>query len=215
MYFCKVKYISRIIWTLSRSTGHFLDHPDILQTIWILFRSYGYFAHHPDTLQIIQTLFGSYRYFADPLDIFWNIWTLFRSPGSSRYFSYHPDTFRIIWTPCRPSADFLCISSDYSQDHLDVFRMIQIISRYSGHPASQPAKLSGFAKKNLRSTLLIRWRGLCDSTTGIMLTWTIRKASDTPWWETTWYLFGVMEVDFALKHWFKSNWPAGRMTPAQ
>ena len=125
IYFYKVKHISRIIWTLSISTGHFLDHSDILQTILILFRSYRYFAHHPDTLQIIHTLFGSYRYFADPLDTFWNIWTVFRPPGSSKYFSCrplsdHPDTLQIIWTPCRPSADFLCISSDYPQDHLGV-----------------------------------------------------------------------------------------------
>ena len=95
----------------------------------------------------------STQYMFPPLDNFIvhfhsTLLTLFRSPGSSRYFSYHPDTFRIIWTPCRPSADFLCISSDYSQDHLDVFRMIQIISRYSEHPASQPAKTSNMKKNS-------------------------------------------------------------------
>ena len=120
IYFYKVKHISRIIWTLSISTGHFLDHSDILQTILILFRSYRYFAHHPDTLQIIHTLFGSYRYFADPLDTFWNIWTLFRPPGLSKYFSYHPDHFRIIRTLCR--------SSGLLADHPQIFYVYHLIT---------------------------------------------------------------------------------------
>ena len=122
----------------SQSKTYFTDEPEIFQVVRTLSgisrqRSYDHFSDYPyyqETFHIIQTYFWSSRHFSDhpdQLDTFLIVWTL---RIWSRYFADHLDTL---------NRRFF-LSTDYSLDHLDLFCMIQIITKYSGHPAGQPAK---------------------------------------------------------------------------
>ena len=124
----------------SQSKTYFTDELEIFQIIRTLsgssrHRSYNHFSDYPhcqETFHIIQTYFWSSRHFSDhpdQLDTFLIVWTL---RIWSRYFADHLDFLKTIRR--------FFLSSDYSLDHLDLFWMIKIISKYSRHQAGQPAK---------------------------------------------------------------------------
>ena len=132
--------ICQIIWAFSGSSRHFAHYLNTLHIIGTSFRSLTPFSDHRDTFQVIRsvkTLFISSKhfsgYFADHLDTFQIIRTFFRS---SRNFSDNPNTFQITWI-----IKTLFISSSHFSDYLITFKtirmfwMLQILSKYSGHPA--------------------------------------------------------------------------------
>ena len=133
----------QIIQTLFRSSGHFLDHPDIFFRLSRHFsdhqdtfsRLLGYFLDHQETFQIIGT------HFLDHLDTFQIVQILSRS---SRHFLDYPDTFQIIKTLCNIIWIF-CIASGRFPNYLEILQPIM----------SMPQKLSGLAK-TFRPALLTR-----------------------------------------------------------
>ena len=98
----------------SRSSGHFLGHPNSLQTIWTLIISSGHF-------QIIRTLFRLYGH------IFEIIQTLFRSYGN---FPDHSHSFQIIRTHYLDLSDTLRIIRKLSRLTIHTSILSRLFSDY-------------------------------------------------------------------------------------
>ena len=99
-----------IIWKLSSSSGHFLDHLDTFQIIWTLFRSSGNFPVQPDTLHITWIILcEASGHFPSYPEIFQPMLNL------SQKLSGFAKTFRVAMLPCYPGFWASARSTQFGQ----------------------------------------------------------------------------------------------------